>query len=195
MDKPTERKGEGASTTGKPVQPGKSTAVAKVEEVKPEVAKVETSKTADVVKPEPVKAEATPPEQPQQVAPKTEEAAPTTMSLADIQEIIQSMATTITEHTQQISELQEALARKRKAVPNGKVQIRDKQTGKVYPSKNNTYQSLLKAGELKSLVEKGIFGKDPAKNNFGWFALQRELPDRFEEIREEKVEETSEEKK
>jgi hypothetical protein len=47
----------------------------------------------------------------------------------------------------------------RRSTANGKVQIRDKQTGKVYPSKNNTYRSMLKAGELKELVDQGIFGQ------------------------------------
>ena len=49
-------------------------------------------------------------------------------------------------------------------------------------TKNNCYQSLLKAGELKDLVDKGAFGTDPAKNNFGWFALNRAYPDRFVEV-------------
>lgn len=83
---------------------------------------------------------------------------------------------------QAVAELQETLARKRKPVAsNGKVQIRDKQTGTVYPSKNNAYQTLLKSGALKSLVDKGIFGPIPQKNTFGWYVLAREWPDRFEE--------------
>jgi hypothetical protein len=61
-----------------------------------------------------------------------------------------------------IVHLQEAIARKREPpLSNGKIQIRDKQTGQVYPSKNNAYQSLLKAGELKSLVDKCLFGDVP----------------------------------
>jgi hypothetical protein len=70
----------------------------------------------------------------------------------------------------------------RRPTANGKVQIRDKQTGRVYPSKNNAYQSLLKSGDLKGLVEQGIFGLQPSKNTFGWYALQKALPDRFEII-------------
>jgi hypothetical protein len=86
-----------------------------------------------------------------------------------------------------IVELQQAIARKRKPVAsNGKIAIKDKQTGTVYQSKNNAYQSLLKSGELKELVEKGIFGPVPEKNTFGWYALVRELPDRFEEVHEAK---------
>jgi len=58
----------------------------------------------------------------------------------------------------------------------------DKQTGEIYPSKNNAYQSLLKSGELKDLVDKGVFGPVPEKNTFGWYILVRMLPDRFEEV-------------
>ncbi|MFC2067995.1 hypothetical protein ACFLTP_03170 [Chloroflexota bacterium] len=91
------------------------------------------------------------------------------------------------EHTNLITHLQEALARKRKRpASNGKVQILDKQTGALYPSKNNAYQTLLKSGDLKKLIDKGIFGDNPAKNTFGWYALVRELPDRFEEVPQEK---------
>jgi hypothetical protein len=49
-----------------------------------------------------------------------------------------------------IDNTNEALARKRKPVAsNGKIKIKDKNTGKVYSSKNNAYQSLLKSVELK----------------------------------------------
>ena len=91
-----------------------------------------------------------------------------------------------------VAELQATLARKRKPVAfNGKVQILDKQTGEIYPSKNNAYQTLLKSGGLKELVDKGIFGDIPKKNTFGWYTLVRELPDRFEEVT---AEATTEEK-
>jgi len=102
--------------------------------------------------------------------------------LSDIKLMLDALTATVLDHTRQIAELQEALARKRKPVPNGKVQILDKQTGQVFPSKNNAYQTLLKSGELKDLVDKGVFGDNPAKNTFGWYALVRELPDRFEEV-------------
>ncbi len=105
--------------------------------------------------------------------------------LRDIKLILDALTATVLDHTRQIAELQEALARKRKAVSNGKIQIKDKQTGKVYPSKNNCYQSLLKAGELKDLVAQGIFGENPEKNTFGWYALVREWPDRFKEVKVE----------
>ncbi|MFC1972635.1 hypothetical protein ACFLVE_04455 [Chloroflexota bacterium] len=86
-----------------------------------------------------------------------------------------------------VAELQATLARKRKPVAsNGKVQILDKQTGEIYPSKNNAYQTLLKSGELKELVDKRLFGDIPAKNTFGWYTLVREWPERFEEAPQEK---------
>ena len=108
------------------------------------------------------------------------------LKLSDIQKEIESLKQTVLDHAQQIADLQARALPKRKPTRNGKIQIRDKQTGKVYPSKNNAYQSLLKAGELKELVDKGIFGPEPEKNNFGWFALVRAWPDRFEEVREVK---------
>ena len=107
------------------------------------------------------------------------------LTMAYLNAEIESLKKTVSEQAQQIVGLQEVLARKRKtAVSNGKVQIRDKQTGTVYPSKNNAYQSLLKVGELKDLVDKGAFGPVPEKNTFGWYMLVREWPDRFEEVRE-----------
>ena len=106
-------------------------------------------------------------------APATAVIAPT---IESIYQELQSLKLTV-------AELQEALARKRKPVAsNGKVQILDKQTGEIYRSKNNAYQTLLKSGELKELIDKGVFGDIPEKNTFGWYALVRELPDRFEEI-------------
>ncbi|MFC1979905.1 hypothetical protein ACFLVS_03465 [Chloroflexota bacterium] len=101
------------------------------------------------------------------------------LSMVYLNSELEAMKQIVSEHSQQIAEIQEALARKRKPVANGKVQIRDTKTGKVYPSKNNAYQTMLKAGELKDLVAKGIFGDNPEKNTFGWYALVREWPDRF----------------
>ena len=107
-----------------------------------------------------------------------------TLTLKYLHQELESLRQVVREHTSLIIQLQETLARKRKpVVSNGKVQILDKQTGTVYPSKNNVYQTLLKSGELKSLVDKGIFGDIPEKNTFGWYALVRELPDRFEEVK------------
>ncbi len=91
-------------------------------------------------------------------------------------------------HSTLITELQETQARKRKApVSNGKIMIKDTLTGKIYPSKNNVYQSLLKAGELKELVDKGIFGDIPEKNSFGCYQLFRAFPGRFEEVKPEET--------
>ena len=119
------------------------------------------------------------PEEPQPEAPATP--APT---LENLFEELQSLKQLAGEHTNLITQLQETIARKRKPVSsNGKVQILDKQTGEIYPSKNNAYQTLLKSGELKDLVDKGVFGDIPEKNTFGWYALVRELPDRFEEVK------------
>lgn len=121
------------------------------------------------------------------VSPKSEAPTPSpVLSLSDMHNELLLLKQAVFDHSQQITELQAKLARKRAAMPNGKVQIKDKLTGKVYPSKNNTYQSMLKAGELKELVEKGIFGPEPEKNNFGWFALVRAWPDRFEEVKADK---------
>jgi hypothetical protein len=81
-----------------------------------------------------------------------------------------------------MADVQSQLALKRKPTANNKIQIRDKPTGKIYKSKNSVYQTMLKAGELKDLVEKGIFGDIPEKNTFGVNALFRAWPDRFEEV-------------
>ncbi len=135
-----------------------------------------STKKSPVKKP---KAQTPKPEEPQPEAPATP--APT---LENLFEELQSLKQLAEEHTQLITHLQETLARKRKPpTSNGKVQILDKQTGGIYLSKNNAYQTLLKSGELKDLVDKGVFGDIPAKNTFGWYALVRELPDRFEEVK------------
>ncbi|MGB2876590.1 MAG: hypothetical protein WBB97_00955 [Dehalococcoidales bacterium] len=150
------------------------------------------SKKSAVKKP---KAQAPKPEEPQpqetpstevQPEPESPQPRPKTVEpkLSDIKMILDALTATVLDHTREIAELQEAMARKRKPVAsNGKVQILDKQTGQVFPSKNNAYQTLLKSGELKDLVDKGVFGDIPEKNTFGWYALVRELPDRFEEVK------------
>jgi len=107
------------------------------------------------------------------------------LTLANLQKELETLKQAVQDHTQLIADLQGMLALKRRPTSNSKVQIKDKQTGKVYPSKNNCYQSLLRAGELKELVDKGIFGLNPERNNFGWFALVRTWPDRFEEVKAE----------
>lgn len=105
--------------------------------------------------------------------------------VADIEEI----KGVLNEHSLQIADLQAMMEKKYTPRSNGKTKIRDTQTGEVYRSKNNCYQSLVKAGELNDLVEKGVFGVIPAKNNFGWFALNRAYPDRFEEVKDEEIKE------
>jgi hypothetical protein len=128
--------------------------------------------------------------QPSQETPEPQPEAPTEpttnppLTLESLHQELESLKQLAAEHTNLITQLQETLARKRKPVAcNGKVQIRDKKTDAIYPSKNNAYQTLLKSGELKELVDKGIFGDSPKTNSFGWYALIRELPDRFEEVK------------
>jgi hypothetical protein len=94
------------------------------------------------------------------------------------------------EYSTQMTDVQSQLLLKRKPTNNSKCQIRDKVTGKLYKSKNNVYQSMLKAGELKDLVDKGIFGAIPEKNTFGVYALFRAYPDRFEEVHQQEPEKT-----
>ena len=103
------------------------------------------------------------------------------LTLEGIQKGLNNLKELVSDHANLITSLQDTLTRKRKPTSNGKVQILDKITGEVYPSKNQAYQLLLKAGELKELADKGIFGSDPEKNTFGWYALVRAWPDRFEE--------------
>ena len=132
-------------------------------------------------------------EQPKEVIPisQTEVVAPESvkqeepLTLEAIQKQLNDLKELVSNHAQQITSLQDALTRKRKPTSNGKIQILDKTTGEVYPSKNQAYQVLLKSGELKELADKGIFGSDPEKNTFGWYALVRAWPDRFEEKKAE----------
>lgn len=109
------------------------------------------------------------------------------LTLEGVQKELDDLKKLVSDHASQITFLQEALARKRNPTSNGKIQIVDKVAGTVYPSKNNAYQTLLKSGELKELVEKGVFGDDPEKNTFGWYALVRAWPDRFEEKKAEEA--------
>jgi len=109
------------------------------------------------------------------------------LTLKSIQKELNSLKELVLDHAQQITSLQDALTRKRKPTSNGKIQILDKVTGEVYLSKNQAYQTLLKSGELKELVDKGVFGPEPEKNTFGWYALVRAWPDRFEEKKAEEV--------
>jgi hypothetical protein len=103
----------------------------------------------------------------------------------DVQKEILFMKAVILDLLAEVAELVAAQRPLRRPTANGKIQIKDKQTGKIYQSKNSTYKSLLKAGELKELVDQGIFGPTPERNTFGWYALVKVLPDRFEEIKPE----------
>jgi len=151
-----------------------STKKSPVKKPKAQAPKPEAPQPQESTSTEPKPESESPQPQPEAVEPK----------LSDIKLILDALTATVLDHTRQIAELQETLARKRKPVSsNGKVQILDKQTGEIYPSKNNAYQTLLRSGELKDLVDKGVFGDIPEKNTFGWYALVRELPDRFEEVK------------
>lgn len=135
----------------------------------PAPAQVPEPQAAEEVKPE----QATSPQPPMKPKPLT--MASLKAEVDELRQMIQSLST-------QMTDVQSLLALKRKPTNNSKVQIRDKQTGKLYKSKNNVYQTMLKAGELKDLVAKGIFGDTPEKNTFGVYALFRAWPDRFEEV-------------
>jgi len=162
----------------------KKSPVKKLKAKGPESLSEELKPEPEASEPQPQESVSTEPQpEPESPQPQPEAVEP---KLSDIKLILDALTATVLDHTRQIAELQEAMARKRKPVPNGKVQIRDKKTGKTYPSKNNAYQTLLKSGDLKELVDKGIFGDNPAKNTFGWYALVREWPERFEEVPEEK---------
>jgi hypothetical protein len=146
----------------------KKSPIKKVEAPAPEVIQPEIDQEVPAISPEAV----TTPEPEVKVEPPPKPKPLTMVGLkAEIDELRQI-----------IQDIQSLLVLKRKPTNNSKIQIRDKQTGKLYKSKNNVYQSMLRAGDLKDLVAKGIFGDIPEKNNFGWFALQRQFPDRFEEV-------------
>ena len=68
---------------------------------------------------------------------KPEQPEVTELKSDDIMFILDALTATVLDYSNQIKELQEALARKRKPTRNSKVQIKDKQTGKTYPS--NTF--------------------------------------------------------
>jgi hypothetical protein len=115
-------------------------------------------------------------------------AKPKPLTMTSLHAEIEELRKIVDGQTILIKQLLEAPARQRKPpTSNGKVQIKDTLTGKIYPSKNNAYQSLLKAGELDALVEQGVFGSDPAKNSFGCYNLFRAYPGRFVEIKPEET--------
>jgi hypothetical protein len=110
---------------------------------------------------------------------------PKPLTMANLKTEVDELRTLIQTLTTQMADVQSQLSLKRKPTVNNKVQIKDTVTGKIYKSKNNVYQTMLKAGELKDLVEKGIFGAVPEKNTFGVYALFRAYPDRFEEVHDQ----------
>jgi hypothetical protein len=156
-------------TTSEPVQDEKATQSA--EEVTATLASVPTP-VINVEPPVTVETPALPPK------PKPLTMANLKTELDDLHALIQTLTT-------QMADVQSQLSLKRKPTVNNKVQIKDTVTGKIYKSKNNVYQTMLKAGELKDLVQKGIFGAVPEKNTFGVYALFRAYPDRFEEVHEQ----------
>ena len=110
---------------------------------------------------------------------------PKPLTMANLKGEVDELRTLIQTLTTQMADVQSQLSLKRKPTVNNKVQIKDTVTGKIYKSKNNVYQTMLKAGELKDLVEKGIFGAIPEKNTFGVYALFRAYPDRFQEVHDQ----------
>jgi hypothetical protein len=125
---------------------------------------------------------------PEAAQPETiiEKPKPKPLTLASLKAEIDELRQEIQSLTTQIADIQTL---RRKPTNNAKVQIKDTLTGRVFKSKNNTYQTLLKEGELKDLVEKKVLGDNPEKNNFGWFALQRAYPDRFQEVKPDREKE------
>jgi len=116
---------------------------------------------------------------------------PKPLNMVNLQAELEELRKIVLQQSQIITELKTAPVKTRKPpVSNGKKQIQDTLTGKIYPSKNNVYQSLLKAGELKDLVAKGVFGAIPEKNSFGCYALFNSFPGRFVEVKDENTEST-----
>lgn len=110
---------------------------------------------------------------------------PKPLSLASLHALLEELEKKFSQQSELISQLLANPVKTRKPpVSNGKIQIKDTLTGKIYPSKNNVYQSLLKAGDLKELVEKGVFGAVPNKNSFGCYNLFRAYPGRFVEVKD-----------
>ena len=115
-------------------------------------------------------------------------AKPKPLTMTSLHAEIEALRQIVDQQAILIKQLMVAPVKQRKSpLSNGKVQIKDTLTGKIYPSKNNVYQSLLKAGELEDLVKQGVFGPDPAKNSFGCYNLFRAYPNRFVEVKPEEI--------
>jgi hypothetical protein len=115
-------------------------------------------------------------------------AKPKPLTMTSLHAEIEALRQIVDQQAILIKQLMVAPVKQRKSpLSNGKVQIKDTLTGKIYPSKNNVYQSLLKAGELKSLVDANVFGTNPEKNSFGCYNLFRAYPNRFVEVKPEET--------
>jgi hypothetical protein len=109
---------------------------------------------------------------------------PAPLTLESLQKAIQLLRQDLDTHTIKLEEILVLVSKRRKpaANGNGKVQILDTKTQITYKSKNNAYQTLLRNDELTDLISQGVFGADPKKNSFGWYALNRAFPGRFVEV-------------
>ena len=118
---------------------------------------------------------------------------PTPLTLESLAKAIQLLRQDFDGQTLKIEEILTLMAKKRKPATNGnhRVQVKDNETGAVYPSKNAVYQSMLKAGSLDALVKDGVFGSDPLHNTFGVYALFRAYPGRFVEVQPDMPEQKS----
>jgi len=135
--------------------------------VEPVVQEAEPEKSAEV-EPQPV------------IEPTPAPVKPKPLTMASLNGELNALRQVVDQQSLLIKQLMETPIRQRKPpVSNGKVQIKDTLTDKIYPSKNNVYQSLLKSGELEDLVKQGVFGSDPAHNSFGCYNLFRFYKDRF----------------
>ena len=141
--------------------------------------------TAPIV--EPVPQEAEPEKSAGVVPPPVVEPAPVKpkpLTMTSLHADLEALRQIVEQQAILIKQLMETPARQRKPpTSNGKVSIKDTLTGKIYPSKNNVYQTLLKAGELDDLVKQGVFGADPIHNSFGCYNLFRAYPGRFVEVK------------
>ena len=80
-------------------------------------------KTSTVPKQEAVEAESTPDEESQAEAESVPEPEVKPLTMVFLNSELKALRQTVMEHSRQIADLQETLARKRKPVPNGKIQI------------------------------------------------------------------------
>jgi hypothetical protein len=111
-------------------------------------------------------------------------AKPKPLTMTSLHAEIEELRKIIDGQSALIKQLMETPVKQRRPpTSNGKVSIKDTLTSKIYPSKNNVFQTLLKAGELDDLVKQGVFGADPIHNSFGCYNLFRAYPGRFQEVK------------